>query len=278
MTHEKIAPEFRGIASDAEKGLVLTPLLRTFLFEAQFPADFWVHFKKEQRRAPDGWFHPSEHPLWTERRLYYYLTAPHLLIPEPMEYMGTLSVTIGKALHGFIEMCLQVQGVLMTPDRLRAAGYEVDPETGEPMVKDEETGARGRPDGVTEIHVPQYTHWPRQIFEFKSSNDMKLSRIDDLDLEAYKEKWPGYYAQNQEQMRLSGLSVTLVLFMALGYPWKFKEFHVPADPRFQAQIREKYLRARKAAAAGSPPIPCCSPGSSTARTCESRGVCPIGSM
>lgn len=278
MVLHKPTPVFRELANEADLGLVLKPLLRAYLYDAKFPGDFSVRFEKHDLDfGPDGWFHPSTHPLWPARMLYYYLTEPQAMIPEMREYMGTLSITFGKAMHGFITMCLQDQGVLLTPEDFEAEGIAWNPKTGEPIAIDRDTGSRGSMDGILRLQMQPYIAdgSNRQVFEFKTRSP-KAKVIPDLDLEAYKEKYDTYYAQNQDYMRMTGYRMTIVLLMSLGYPWEMTEVHVPFDPKFALAVRDKYVEVRSAAAAKSPPLPCCGVKSKEAKVCPARTVCPVG--
>lgn len=159
---------FRGIAKDAREGLVLKPLLHSYLFDAEWAGDFSIEFKKgSDRRVPDGWFHPSEHPLWPERMLWWYMTQPDKMIGENFAYMSTLSVTMGKAMHGFIESCLQHLGLLLTPSELTDLGFQVNPKDGEPSVSRPDTNSRGHMDGILRVHLPRWPTAPYHHFEFK---------------------------------------------------------------------------------------------------------------
>jgi hypothetical protein len=226
-----------------------------------FPSEFSITFKKHKmQRDPDRWFHPSTHPTWTPRMLYYYRTQPDLMIHEVIESMGTLSITVGHAMHSFIQMCLKDQGVLLDD---------------EVYVEDPETQSRGSLDGVLDIQAPPHLE-VEPIFEFKTTNMNRLSTIDDLDLDAFTKKWPGYYAQQQEYMRLSGKRLSIVLMMALGYPWDMKEFHIPYHKGFAEGVAEKYRTVLRAEEEGWVPEACCAIGSKQATVCPARAVCPIG--
>jgi hypothetical protein len=250
----------KAILKDSSKGLVLKPVLHTYLYDAKFP-DFSVHFiNHEMTREPDGYFHPSTHPLWTERQLFWYLVRPEMMQEELKDHMGTLAVTMGTAAHGFVQNCLGPNG----------AGVLLDAEV---YVEDQESGSRGSMDGVLKL-----PHRDEDVFEFKTSNPMKLAKIEDHDLESYREKWPVYYAQNQEYMRMSGYRNTIVLFMTMSYPFVMKEFIVPYDPPFALGIRDKYLRVRQAVADQQQPMPCCNVKSAQARSCIARAVCDVGRM
>lgn len=150
MTDEFADLDLRKALKEVHRGELIKPALRTFLFDAEYPEDFAVHFRKEQTRAPDGWFWPSTHPLWSPLMLYTYLTAPHRLPTEHREYGNTMSLVMGTAIHAFVEMCLTVMG-------LRPAAMNVctscPPEKGckEPGFADEDTGSRGHMDGLLDL-------------------------------------------------------------------------------------------------------------------------------
>jgi len=250
-------PAFRKFVVEMDKGTVLIPLLHSYLFDAKFPKDFSVDFHyHSMHRAPDGWFHPSTHPIWPARKLWLHCRYPEATILTSKEYMGTLSVTMGTAVHSFIQMCLDDMGVL---------------EAAEVPAVDDELHSRGSMDGVLKLPAGPFGGINRQLLEFKTSNLAKLGRLKSLDLEAFKNTWPEYYLQVQEYMRVSGLRVAVVLFMALGYPWELREFHVPYDERIAASLKEKY----RIALGPDLPQPCCAPGSSVAASCPMRTVCPV---
>jgi hypothetical protein len=254
---QKLTPNFRRVVYTASQGTVLKPLLLAYLLAERLPDRHEVVFERTTHREPDGWFHPSTHPLWPERKLYWYLAEPKKMVPEPLGVQGMLSVTIGSAVHSLMETCLHDMGVM--------EGTEVS-------VVDEECGSRGHCDGIASLEIPGFE---RVLYELKTSNNMTLGGFTDLDLDAYKEKWPYYYAQLQEYMRMLGLKMAVTLFIGLGYPWEVREFHVPYDESFALSIRAKYLRVRKMVAEGTLPPPCCFPGSADARGCVARAVCPV---
>jgi hypothetical protein len=262
--------DFTGSLRDAQKGLLVKPIVHNYLFDARFP-DFAIHFKNhEMERAPDAWFHPSTHPLWTPRQLYFYLAQPHLMVAEKKQYMGTLSVTIGTAMHGFMEVCMEDAGI--RPRELnRCTTCPPEMKCKEPGVVDAEAGSRGHMDGLLDLSMlslPSEAH-ESPVFEFKTSNEAKMAKVPDLDLETYRAKWPEYYAQNQEYMRMSGRRLTIVLFMALGYPWPMTEIHVPYDQGFAQTIRNKYLDVRQAVADQQIPFSCCG----NTKVCPSGRIC-----
>lgn len=289
--------DFGSTLRDVSKGLLVKPVLHNYLYDAEFP-DFDVKFRNHKmEREPDGWFHPSTHPLWKPGALLRYLTKPKEMPVEKKEYMGTLSVTIGTAMHGFVEMCLEDAGIrpralnmctvcpracpspkgrsknktcgchldegLLLPNGDHVVGCR------EPGAIDPEAGSRGHMDGVLDLSAmstPSQAH-DQPGFEFKTSSARK--QIADLDLASYREKHPIYYAQNQEYMRMRGLRMMIVLFMYMGYPWEQTEIHVPYDPAFAMGIRDKYLRVRQAAA-DQVDLACC-----RLKGCPAYGLCRV---
>lgn len=256
---------------DARRGLVLKPLVHNYLFDASFP-DFSMHFPKaEMHRDPDGWFHPSTHPTWPATALYHYLVHPDRVADEQIAYMGALSITVGKAMHGFVNMVLREIGVLPAElNDCKTCPEGQCPQDGtEPGVVDEEVGSRGHLDGLLDLSslgVPPEMESPS--FEFKTTNERRIRSIEDLDAEAWRKAWPHYWAQVQEGMRLSGRSRCVVLMMNMGYPWALREFHVEADRGWQLALRAKYADVRQAVADQRPPT-CCG----AYRGCPSGPLC-----
>jgi hypothetical protein len=273
-----VTPQFKRIVTGAAAGLVAKPILHNYLHLGKFPKEFSVTFKQQGApRKPDGYFHPSTHPMWTERQLYYYLVEPEKMKPEPLGALGALSVTVGTAMHDLVEVCLQDAGILTRPEGICVCcGREHGTKKGQCRewgAMDEATKSRGHMDG--RLFVPE---WGHAGFEFKTSNMMKMARIEDNDIEGFKIKWPQYYYQVQEYLRLTGLQRYVVLFLGMGFPWDMLEFVIPRDDAHIFAMEQKYTRVLAAVAAGVPPEPCCAPRSSQARECPHRLSCPVGLM
>lgn len=264
--------DFSESLRDVSKGDVVKPQLKTFLFEAKFQDEFSVRFKKgDSNRPPDGWFWPSTHPVWPERMLYTYLTEPETLPREERRYMNTLSLTMGTAVHGFIETCLEQIG--LRPKTLNTCTMCSHGECSESGVFDAETKSRGHMDGVLDLsRLLRGNKILHEIsaFEFKTlSTPQAIQRLEAEGVDYYRKKWPEYYAQNQEYLRLSGLPSIVVLFMRMGYPWTMVELHIAADPIYQRDQRDKYLRVREAAEATVAPDCCHSSG------CALKDLCSV---
>lgn len=247
---------FRRTLTSINKGEVVIPVLRAALYDPAFKS-FKVKVGGFEARPPDGWFHPSTHPLWPERQLFWYLAAPERLEEEPFDPHSVMAVTQGKFWHSFIEKVGMDTGLF--------TGVEV-------KVEDPVTGARGSMDGTL----------PEEVFEFKTIRPSKLHKFptlepEDPDLAAwYRGYLPGYHAQGQEYMRLSGYRRHRTLLLAMDYPYEMREIVMEYDPFFAREVAEKYKRVRQAAADLRPPLPCCSPFSKDAKACPARLVCPVG--
>src|ERR1035437_1407735 len=246
-------PTFTNIIKGARSNEKLLPVIDAYLQEGLFPS-FDVHVRGKEQRASDNWFHPSTHPLWPERRLYWYLKDPEKLILEKLDLLGTMATTAGNFWHSFMEVCLVGAGVLKDT---------------EVYVEDLETGSRGHMDGEMDD----------EAFEFKSMNSMKLNKLvrgspDDPDVQSqWRDMSPTYYAQAQEYMRLSGYQTMRFLIQTTEYPFVRREVVVPYDKPFALGIRDKYLRVRQAVADQRPSRDCCGMGSLQMKECPSRELC-----
>jgi len=173
------SPAFKRIVRQSAQGLVLKPLLHAYLYEAKFPDRFDVTFHKAgQPRRPDGWFHPSTHPTMDARQLYYYLTDPDGWEAERLSYESRMAVTMGSAVHGFIEACIRFGGWFVPLEgdcpacgRPHGTGEGQCDEYG---AADPAVGSRGHMDGVLDI-----PGWGRGVFEFKClAPETRISMAD----------------------------------------------------------------------------------------------------
>lgn len=256
------------MAAMATEDLHVKPLLFQYFTRAEFPDEWTVTFRKVETddRVPDGWFHPSEHPLMTERQLYYYLAEPEQWKGWRPDYAMRMAVLMGSATHDFVQMGMNHMGLMVKPaGTCLACGRPQPSECSEHGACDAETGSRGHLDGILKNVLGGMAG-----FELKTCIPMAIRSIGDGDVEAYRKKWPYYYAQIQEYMRMTGLRRFVVIFMGLGTPWDMREFVVEYDHDFAQQIKNKYLRVRRDVELGIPPEVCCSLGSSESADCPAR--------
>lgn len=269
----KPSRRFKSIVDASDADAEIIPILYGYLEGGKLPDPFTVRVRGGTGdRPPDGWFHPSSHPLLHERQLYYYLATPEQWVPEPFDYTIKMSALVGSVIHDVVETALTDLGYLIEPKgTCLACGLPQPFKCKEHGAADAETKSRGHMDGV--LGIGEFLRG----FEFKSCAPMVIQNIRNNDVEAFKKKWPYYWAQVQEYMRMTGMRVYKVVFWAMGNPWDMREFTIEADPFFHYEIKSKYLAARKAVELEEPPPPCCSPRSSATRSCPAM-ACPIKQM
>lgn len=259
------APTFRKVVSGLGQGEEVVPLLRAALWDPDFKS-FGVKVEGFKQRPPDGWFHPSTHPLWTEVMLYLYLTNYRDMIREPLDPTSTLAVTAGSFFHTFIQSVLLREKVLMKFSAC-PCGHGHQHSQAEVYLVDEDTRSRGHSDGLL---------YSGSGFEFKTMNTQKMwgiprSRPDSIEiLDWFKERCPDYYGQAQEYLRLGGQDKMVVIILSLSYPFEMREIHVPFDKAWSYGVAEKFKRAIQAAADHRRPRCQCDPRNTT---CPARGVC-----
>lgn len=269
MSQVKASPNFRKLLAGAAKGEVIVPLLRTALFDPDF-ADFNIQVRGFTRRPPDGWFHPSTHPMLNERALYHYLVNPESMIDDIRDPHSVMAVTQGSFWHDFVQHVLLGIGVLQRNPTPSPGMNEA-----EWFWKHEATKSRGHSDGLTD---PKITFGYEEIFEFKSMSQMRMRHIpkgepdDPQVLRAFRKMVPEYHAQGQEYMRLSNRRRWRCVLMAIEYPYPMREITMEYDPFFAGNIAMKYERVLSAAEAGQPPMVCCG----SPKTCMASAVCEMG--
>jgi hypothetical protein len=271
------AREFQRLLKGAFSDEVLIPILRALLTNPRFDG-FEVPIPDFRPRRPDGWFHPSTHPLWPERMLWWYLVAPERLLDVELDTDGAMATTQGTFWHSFLQHVMLVHGLvlIMNPEG-RFPHDKV-----EFFVSDEEHGARGAMDGV--LNPDKLPLTVPIGLEIKTMRPSKLNTCpkggpkDPARLEWLKKKCPEYYAQAQEYLRMSGYTEQRFLFIGIEYPFYMLEISVPFSYGDSQVVVDKYRRVRQAVAGGYMPDPCCTPKSTLAKQCTARGVCPVGMM
>lgn len=224
----KHSPVFRKALDSIVHGGILAPAIRSYLMDPKFTG-FDVSVRGLNTRKPDKFFHPSTHPSWSRRALYVYLSAPELIDSSPANPMSVFSMTAGTIWHEIIGKILCDEVGLLS---------EV-----EVPVQCSETGSRGSMDGIVSGR--------EEIFELKTAKDLVVNRIKSSD--DYIEKYPSYYLQAQEYMRMSGFRTERVLLMANTFPFEMREFVLDYDEEVAQSIRTKYLDVRSAVDRGDMP-------------------------
>lgn len=257
------------------KDEVVIPLLRMALTNPRFDG-FEVPIPDFRPRSPDGYFHPSTHPLWPERMLWFYLTDPDGMCDQDLNTEGAMAVTQGTFWHAFIQHVMLVHKMVLVMNPQGRFPHDKV----EFFIADEELGSRGAMDGVLnpdvlKIDVPVGLEL-KTMMAAKLSKCPKGAAKDPSKIAWVKEKCPVYYAQAQEYLRMSGYTEQRFVFMGLEYPFPLIEIAVPYDHGFAMSIADKYRRVRQAVADKDMPDPCCAPRSQESRQCSARLTCPVG--
>ena len=124
-------------------------------------------------------------------------------------------------------------------------------------VRDDNLGRRGHMDGL--LDIPGWCKPGDAIFDLKTCAPPVIRGIESHDLDAFKLKWPKYYAQAQEYMALTGKLKALILFLSMSEGWQMREFTIPRDDLYIARLEAKYRIVRRHVEMGTPPpVACCS--------------------
>lgn len=237
------APNFRKVLQSVRNDEKVVPLLRSALWDPSFKS-FTVKVEGFRSRPPDGWFHPSTHPLWSRPMLYHYLAGTPGMKEEPFDPQGTIAVTAGTFFHSFVQRVLVDHKVLEKQPVTCGCGAK-HPERAEVYLEDREALSRGHSDGVT---------YEGDGFEFKTMHPAKMGKIPKGSpssqevLDWFLDRCPDYYAQAQEYLRMSGRQRMVVVIMSLTYPFEMREIHVPYNPFAATKVRDKYAEVIQAVA------------------------------
>lgn len=261
---------FKKIAALAAEDTELAPILYGYIDKEMSPKISRIEVLGGKReRKPDGWFHPSAHPLMTERQLWYYLTKPDSWEKPPFDFTLKMSAKVGSIMHDVVENALKDLGYLAEPKgTCVACGRPQPKECHEHGAIDPETGTRGHMDGIL------HTKGILRGFEFKTCAPQVLINAPNSDVAFFRKKWPYYYAQVQEYLRMTGMPEYKVLFWGMGNPWEMREYSIHPDHAFHTETRRKYLTVRQMVAEGLAPDACCTPGSKESKACPAI-LCPF---
>jgi hypothetical protein len=238
----------RTAATYAADGCLLKPVLLTFLQSQKIDFDFRLSSTWTRSRGPDGWFHASAHPSLNTEELIAYLQGRGEKF-EP-NYVATMSTIFGTVFHTIVEAALDYMKVAVPlPEGLCVAcGL---PRKGKISCRehgavDHVLRSRGHLDAIGDFGV-QGTHGI-DLKTITPWGKYGLKEAPDMDLGFFMERWPKYYAQGQDYMRMTGLRRFIVLFLSMGNPWELREYQFPFDEVFAYGIEQRYRQARMLAA------------------------------
>ena len=237
-------PFATGLEEMAADGCLVKPLWHQFILDPTADVEIDVRVRRPMPRAADGRFHASQHPLATPLELYQWMTGAGEI--EQMGYVSRASVMFGSLAHGVFEAFLDWTGCSVPlpagncpscarPYRQRRS-QRSDRYCGEHGFMHEPTRSSCHLDAILDFGQGH------SGFDLKTIHQFGLRGVRDMDAEAFRAKWPEYWAQGQECMRISGLRKYVFLFFTMGNPWDTREFHFGYDEDHNAQIELKYLR------------------------------------
>lgn len=256
------------------RGEVIIPALQAALCSPSFDS-FEVPTTAFHEREIDYWFHPSTHPMWGERLLYFYMTCGADLEAQVWDPTGVMAVTQGNFWHSFLQrVMLDSKIIKMINPEARYAHDQA-----ELFVCDEESHSRGWMDGVVSDSLAESSGLELKTMSTRKSSKCPKGAADDpARVNWIKENCAEYYAQAQEYLRMSGFSTQRFLIVGLEHPFTMIEIAVPYDPMFAQQTALKYRSVLQAVADQEMPPPCCGVGSVAAKECPARLICPVGRM
>lgn len=240
----------QGMAEFAADGCLVKPLFHQFVIDARVAVPLNLLVERPVARQPDQWFHASQHPLLTERELYLWLAGR--LPGEEMGYTSLMAVVFGSMAHAWFEAFLDWLGASeplpqgdcpscgrpRRPLRARpSSSYCTEHGFAHPP-----TRSRCHLDAILRFGSDRYGFDFKTIYPFAFKATKSRPAVRDMDTEQFRERWPGYWAQMQECMRMSGLRQYIVMFLTMGSPWDTREFHIDFDPEFAAKTDAKYRR------------------------------------
>jgi hypothetical protein len=237
-------PTLEKLGEMAAEGCLVKPLFYQFIMDTSREVSLNLMVDRPLPRRPDGWFHASQHPMATTKELYQWIAGRQL--PEEMGYVSLMSVMFGSLAHAVFEAFLDWTGVavpLPATGACPACGRPRRPLRARPSNKyctehgaiDERTRSRCHLDSIVDFGDGMTG------FDFKTIWPLGLRGVKDMDEASFREKWPHYWAQMQECMRITGLRRYIVFFLTMGNPWDTREYHFSFDPAFAAATEKKYL-------------------------------------
>jgi hypothetical protein len=250
-------PSFSRPPDLGAAGCLVKPVLMAFMCSDQ-AAELKVRAGKPVERAPDRWFHCSTHAVMPEDRLVAYLRQPAETPPASRDYPLSMSFAMGTIMGDVARQVLEKTGFAIVPSRepCDVCGQQ-RPKCREHAASQPELRSRGHLDSILNFTGLPTEGMPRTVagmneagimsllhgYDHKTANPMTLRELPEMDEEAFKAKYPKYWWQFQEYMRLTGLRKYICLIQALGSPWTVKEYHIPFDPDAAADIERRYKGA-----------------------------------
>jgi hypothetical protein len=235
-------PVFRGVAEKAAQGCLVKPILLDF-FQRDLDIEITLRITRVMDRPYDGWFHSSVHPTQDDRSLWTYLAMPEKVRREQLGYIGAMSTMFGTVTGEVLKEALRQAGVSVKVPRgtCPACGLPQPSQCREHGARDERTRSRGHLDDIADFG--NLGTWG---IDWKTIRPYGLKDAPDMDEDFFRQRWPRYFGQAQDYMRMTGLRKFIVMFLGLGNPWELREYQFSFDPVYSFGIESKYLRVLQA--------------------------------
>jgi hypothetical protein len=235
-------PVFEGIARFAAAGCLVKPLYYDF-FQADVDFELPLKIQRQMNRPYDGWFHSSVHPAQDEHDLWVYLAHPERVKRKEFGYIGGMATMFGTVVGEVLKEATRQAGVSVPPPagRCPACGQRQPLDCREHGACHEPTRSRGHLDDILDFGSGGVYG-----LDNKTIKPFGLKDAPDMDPEFFRQKWPRYFAQGQDYMRMTGLRKFIYIFLGLGTPWEMREYHLEFDPVFAFGIEQKYRRVIEA--------------------------------
>lgn len=235
-------PVLRTMADQAAEGCLVKPIFYQWVMDDGLDITINLMVPKPRWREPDGRFHASSHPLASKRELWLWLAGR--TVPEPFGYTSRMAVMFGSLGHGVVETFLDWMGaaVPLPEGNCPACGRPRRPLRARPSLKYCTEHGAVHPDTRSSCHLDSILRFGGDLhgFDLKTIYPLGLRGVPDMNESYFREKWPKYWAQMQECMRITGLRRYIVFFLSMGSPWEVREFHIPFDPAFAVETEAKY--------------------------------------
>lgn len=243
-----------AMADSAVAGCLVKPIIAGFMASGE---KLSIRAQRPTERAPDGWFHASSHPGLPAAELAAYLALPPVVSGDPIAYPLAMSFTVGTVIGEVARQILVRQGVAIIPRGICiVCGLRQPTRCREHAGVDSLRRSRGHLDAVLNFSSASNKSIPGDLslispetlallwgYDHKTAMTMTLKGIPEMDEEALKAKWPKYWWQAQEYMRLTGLRKYIIVVQGIGTPWTMKEYHIQFDPDAALSIERRYREA-----------------------------------
>jgi len=239
----------------AQKDIVL-PYLELAMMSDKWPDHYTVdidsspYYGLTETGEPDGYFHPSTHPLCPPRQLYYMMHPEHRsqMVRERNTTTSAMTLSMGSALHGIVQTQLQMIGLLV-------------PEKTEVEYILHEHHVRGKIDFILDLPDGE----KNLVGEMKTQNSFGFKKQEKVKPEWDAQLSLAEYSQNADH--------GVLILVEAGWPYSLREFAHKRNDNLLDEIFDKFSLVHQAIESNEPPRHCCAEGSEEMQACQARYSC-----